>query len=69
MRVPYRVISGEIVMVQQGYAPVRPAVTVVPPDTRAASKAKPATVITELHDPPMTIVESSQGVAVSELSR
>lgn len=69
MRVPYRIISGEIVMVQQGYAPVRPAVTVVPPDTRAASKAKLATVITELRDPPMTIVESSQGVAVSELSR
>lgn len=69
MKVPYKVLSGEVVMVQQGYAPVAPAVTVIPSDTRASAGAKPGTVITELHDPPMTIVQSGQGVAVSELSR
>ena len=75
MRVPYKVISGDVVMVEQGHVPLRPAVNVIPQversssGDRASSKAKPATVITELREPPMAIVETREGMVVGEVTR
>ncbi|MEO5669178.1 MAG: hypothetical protein ABIR26_00675 [Ramlibacter sp.] len=74
LQLPYTVMSGEIVMVRPEEAArvvQRPGVTVVPKGTigaisqvSTASPSRSDTVITELHNPPMTVV-SSNGVIVS----
>ncbi|HWP12278.1 MAG TPA: hypothetical protein VNN06_10685 [Ramlibacter sp.] len=68
MNVPYTVLQGSIVIVQPRHARVGAGVTVVPAETLAARPAQ-GTVITELRDPPMTIVESADGTMVGELAR
>jgi hypothetical protein len=69
MKVPYRVLSGDVVMVPQGRAPIGPGLTVVPAGPQAAATMKPAHVITELRDPPVVIEESTAGMAYRERSR
>ena len=69
MKVPYKVLSGEVVMVEQGHAPVAPALSIIPSDSRSSVKPRSDVVITELHDPPMTIVQTGQQVAAGELMR
>lgn len=66
MNVPYTVLQGAIVMVQPRHARVAPGVTIVP---TLAAGPDGGTVITELRDPPMTIVQSGAGAVISELSR
>lgn len=61
MKVPYTVLSGEVVMVPQGYAPSSPRVNIISSD--ASERARTGVVITELHDPPLTIVQSSPPAA------
>jgi hypothetical protein len=70
MNVPYTMLPGGIALVQaHNAAPVRPGVTVVPAEALAASAPASGTVITELRNPPMTIVQSGDRVVMSELSR
>ena len=71
LQVPYTVMQGEIVMVPPEAASrvvQRPGVNVVPKGTVGAtsqvSAASGGTVITEMYNPPMTVV-SSNGVIVS----
>lgn len=56
MNVPYTVIAAGVALVQSPSARIRPGVTVVPTESFAASPP-PGSVITELRNPPMTIVE------------
>jgi hypothetical protein len=67
MNVPYTVMQGAIVMVESRHARLAPGVTVVPAEAVAASSPGRGTVITELREPPMTIVQSGDGVVISEL--
>lgn len=70
MRVPYTVVAGDVVMVRPGVATLRPTVTTLPTLAQARPQpAKPATVITELRNPPMTIVQRGDDVTVSALAR
>ena len=69
MGVPYKVLSGEVVLVEGRQAPGRPSLSVIPSVSGASGKPRSEVVITELHDPPMTIVQTSQQVAASELIR
>lgn len=69
MNVPYKVLAGGIALVQARDARVRPGVTVVPAEALAAAPQVSGTVITELRNPPMTIVQSGDRVVMSELSR
>jgi hypothetical protein len=57
MNVPYTMLAGGIALVQPGPR-MRPGVTVVPAQSVAQTPAVRGTVITELRDPPVTIVES-----------
>jgi hypothetical protein len=66
MNVPFTVMQGNIVMVRPGHSRVRPGMTVIPAEVGAV---RPGTVITELRDPPMTIVQSADGTVIGELSR
>lgn len=68
MGVPFKVLSGEVVLVEQGQPQMRPSLSVVP-SSRANVKPRSQVVITELHDPPMTFVQAGQQVAASELIR
>ena len=73
-KVPFTVLSGEVVVVPASYAGrlAAPAVTVVPPAVSSrVSSAAPApqvvrqgAMITELRDPPVTIVQRGDQVAV-----
>jgi hypothetical protein len=70
MQVPYTVVAGDVVMVRPGVATMRPTVTTVP----ALAQARPQprrteTVITELRNPPVTIIENGDGMTVSALAR
>ena len=74
LQLPYTVMSGDIVMVPAEAAArvQRPGVTVVPHGTigTVSSLDAPAirrgdTVITELRNPPVTVVESSNGTVVT----
>jgi hypothetical protein len=67
MNVPYTVLHGVIVMVQPRHARVGPGVTVVPAKA-AAQRVAQGMVITELRDPPLTIVQSADGTIISELT-
>jgi hypothetical protein len=69
MHVPYTMLAGGIALVRG--ARVRPGVTVVPAEAFSVAVAQPqrGTVITELREPPVTILESRDGVAISEISR
>jgi hypothetical protein len=69
MNVPYTVMQGSIVMVQPRNARVAPGVTVVPAGAFDTTSPGPGTVITELRNPPLTIVQSGERVIMSELSR
>lgn len=66
MKVPYTVLSGDIVMVPPGHAQTAPAVTIIPPQALDTSSPGRGMVITELRRPPMTIVQSADGTVVSE---
>lgn len=68
MGVRYKVLSGDAVLVEPGEAPpLRPSLSVIPSQSRADGKSRAEVVITELRDPPRTIVQTSQQVAASEL--
>lgn len=69
MKVPYRVLSGDVVMVPQGRAPIGPGVTVVPAGPQAAARARQDHVITELRDPPVIIEDSTAGMVIREKYR
>jgi hypothetical protein len=69
MNVPYSVLAGGIALVQPRDARVRPGFTVVPAKALAVSPPTSGTVITELRNPPMTIVQLGDRVVMSELSR
>ena len=70
MQLPYTVVAGDVVMLRPGAATLRPTVTTVPTLAQARPQpAKPATVITELRNPPMTIVQRGADVTVSALTR
>jgi hypothetical protein len=69
MNVPYTVMQGNIVMVQPRHGRVAPGVTVIPAEVAAAAQPGRGAVITELRDPPMTIVQSADGTVIGELSR
>ena len=66
MNVPYTVLQGAIVVIQPRDARAAPGVTVVPAEALGAALPSRGTVITELREPPMTIVQSANGVTVSE---
>ena len=68
MNVPYTVLRGGIVMVQPRDARVSPGVTVLPAPGALAPRPAQAAMITELRDPPVTIVRSADGTVVSELA-
>ena len=68
MNVPYTLLAGGIALVQAGDARAAPGVTVVPAQALAAVPAVSRdTVITELREPPMTIVQSGNQTVVSEM--
>lgn len=69
MNVPYTVMAPGIALVQPGHARLAPGLTVVPAEAVAAAGPRRGTVITELRDPPVTIVQSGDGVVMSELTR
>lgn len=57
MNVPYTVLAGDVALVQSRDARMRPGLTVVPAEAFAASPAGSGAVITELRNPPVTIIE------------
>ena len=66
--VPYTLLAGGIALVQAGDARAAPGVTVVPAQALAAVPAVSRdTVITELREPPTTIVQSGNQTVVSEM--
>jgi hypothetical protein len=67
MNVPYRVLSGDIVVVpaQAAGQVGMSTVTVVPPGVVAARATRSETVITELHNPPLTVVQRGQDMVVA----
>jgi hypothetical protein len=69
MNVPYTVLARGIVLVQPSHARLAPGLTVIPAKAVAVARPSRGTVITELRDPPLTIVQSGDGVVMSELSR
>jgi hypothetical protein len=64
MNVPYTVMQGNIVLVQPRHSRIGPGVTVIPADSAALSRSSRGTVITELRDPPLTIVQSENGAVI-----
>ena len=68
MHVPYTVLQGSIVMVQPRDVRIGPGVTVVPKEALTLPPAN-GTVITELRNPPVTIVQYANGAAASEVTR
>jgi hypothetical protein len=70
MGVPYTVMSGNIVLIQPQEARMRPGVNTLPRAAPETSKLQRSSmVITELRNPPMTIVETRDGTTISELAR
>jgi len=75
LRVPYTLLGRNIVVVSPldsaiAMAGQPAAINVIPRQAAAAAAVpKTSTVITELRDPPMTIVEGPDGVTVSSASR
>jgi hypothetical protein len=69
MKVPYTVVTGNVVMIESGGPTVRPAVNTISAVVGSRPRTQQATVITELRNPPVTIVESSEGTTISGLSR
>jgi hypothetical protein len=65
MNVPYTALQGGIVVVEPRHAWFGPSVTVVPARAPGARLAQ-GVVITELRDPPLTIVQSADGTIISE---
>jgi hypothetical protein len=62
-------LAGGIALVQPGDARAGPGVTVIPAAAFAGAPARREAVITELRDPPMTIVQSGDRTTIgSELS-
>jgi hypothetical protein len=68
MNVPYTVLAGGIALIRPGDARTGPGVTVIPAAALAGAPAGRGTVITEMHEPPMTIVQSGDRAAINELS-
>ena len=68
MNVPHTQLAGGIALVRQENATMRPGVTVMPATALAMAPARD-TVITELRDPPMTVVESVERDYPSEATR
>lgn len=71
MQVPHTVLAGGVALVQPHDAAmaVSPGITVLPSVAVATRRPSRQTVITELRDPPMTIVESGGRVAVEQGTR
>jgi len=71
LKVPYTVVSRDVVMIESGGPSVRPAVNTIPARsaTQGLSGSRSTTVITELRHPPLAIIEDRHGVTISELSR
>jgi hypothetical protein len=68
MNVSYTVLAGGIALIRPGDARTRPGVTVIPAAALAGAPAARGMVITELRDPPMTIVQSGDRTEINELS-
>lgn len=68
MNVPYTMLPGGIALVQAHQARLEPGVTIVPAEVLAARRSHGA-VITELRDPPVTIVQSRDGMEISVAPR
>ena len=69
MGLPYKVLSGEIVVVEQGQPAGPRSLSVIPSSSRVPDKVKAEVVITELRDPPMTFVQTSERIAAGDLIR
>lgn len=63
LQVPYTMVAQEIALVPPGRVRLSPGLTVVPAESFASAVPSRATVITELRNPPVTIVESADGSA------
>jgi len=63
LHLPYTVVAGGIAVVPAGRVRLSPGVTVVPAQSFALTAPSRETVITELRNPPVTIVESADGSA------
>jgi hypothetical protein len=66
---PHTVLNGGIVVVRPRDVSLQPGVTVVPSANTGSRKPVSGMVITEMRDPPMTMIQSSDGTIVSELVR
>ena len=64
MRAPYASLPGNIAVVDERNVNMRPGVTVVPAVTLASSKPSGGVVITEMRNPPMTVVQTGNNTAV-----
>lgn len=69
MQMPHRVLAGGVALVQPGDVAMTPGVTVLPSVAVAAGRPSRQVVITEMRDPPVTIVESADGVAIERKTR
>jgi len=68
LHVPFTTVGSNIALVQPGDARMEPGVTVVPTENFAAARPTTGTVITEMRNPPMTVVQRD-GEIVGQLDR
>ena len=63
MHLPHTIVAGGVALVPPQQAAMAPGVMVIPSETTLASARTPSRerVITEMRDPPMTIVQSGDG--------
>src|SRR5512140_874559 len=59
MGAPYKVLSGEVVLVEQGQPSMRPSLSVIAPQSRANVKPRAEVMITELRDRPTAMDRTS----------
>jgi len=69
MQLPHTVLASGVALVQPGDVPMASSATVSPSAAVAAARPNRQIVITELRDPPITIVESMDGLAVEQGTR
>jgi hypothetical protein len=69
MQLPHTLLAGGVALVQSHDVAMAQGITVVPSVAVAAGRPNRQTIITELRDPPITIVESGDGVAVEQRTR
>lgn len=69
MQLPHTLLADGVALVQSRDVSMAPGVTVLPSAAVAAGRSSRQTVITELRDPPITIVETGDGLAVEQRTR